>query len=150
MSKFERVEADFYNVGMPLMEMKYPTEKPKTAVTVEKMRKAESALDTFWLAVDEFYREKTGKALHELFAAQLTPHQLRRTPDWVDSSPPPESTGEIDFFSEPFPTIFGEPSPRVKIDAPPKAKLKTRGVPSKIIDRYCQCQWVGITLGFRM
>ena len=81
MSKFERVEADFYDVGMPLMEMKYPAEKPQTAVTVEKMRKAESALDTFWLVVDEFYREKTGKTLHELFVDELTPHQLRRTPE---------------------------------------------------------------------
>ena len=138
MSNFERIEADFYNVGMPLMKMKYPAEKPKTAVTVEKMRKAESALDTFWQAVDEFYREKTGKVLHELFVEQLTPRQLRRTPEWVDPSPPPESDASINVVSDPFPTTFGDPSPRVKIDAPPKQKLKTRGIPSKIVDRYRQ------------
>jgi hypothetical protein len=151
MSHFERVEADFYNVGMSVMETKYPADKPKTAVTVEKMRKAESALDTFWLAVDEFYKEKTGKTLHELFVDQLTPHQLRRTPEWVEPPPPPpESTDEVEVISEPFPTTFGEPSPRVEIDAPPKTKVKTRGVPSKTIDKYCQCHWVKITLGCRM
>ena len=140
MSKFERLEADFYNVGMPLMKMKYPADKQKTAVTVEKMRKAESALDTFWLAADEFYKTKTGKTLHELFVDQLTPRQLRRTPEWVEPSPSPspETNASIDVYSEPFPTTFGEPSLRVKIDAPPKQKVKSRGVRSKTVDRYFQ------------
>jgi hypothetical protein len=142
MSKFERVEADFYDVGWPLMEMKYPVDKPRTAVTVDKMRKAEDALDTFWAAVDEFYRKKDGKPLHELFVDQLTPHELYRTPEWVEPpSPPPEPTVEkVDVFSDPFPTTFGESSARVEVEAPAREKLKTRGVPSKTSDRYSQSE----------
>ena len=71
-----------------------------------------------------------------MFADQLTPRQLRRTPEWVDESAPAEINSQIDVFSEPFPASFSEQSLPSKIDATPKAKIKTRGVPSANIDVY--------------
>ena len=138
MSIFDRIEAELYNVGMPLMKLKYPAEKRRTAVTVQKMRDAETALDVFWQAVDEFYRGKTGKILHDLFSDLLTPRQLQRTPEWVELTPPstPESNDHLDIVSEQFSPIgFDEPSPRVTVYAPPKTKVKTRGTSTAAYDR---------------
>ena len=81
---FDKIEAELYDIGIPLMKMKYPAEKRRTAVRVQKMRDAERALDLFWQTVDEHYRGKTGKILHDLLSDLLTPRQLERTPEWVD------------------------------------------------------------------
>ena len=92
MSIFDRIEMELYDVGMPLMKMKYPAEKRRTAVTVQKMRDAETALDLFWQSVDEHYKGKTGKILHDLLSEILTPRQLQRTPEWVEPPAPPPLT----------------------------------------------------------
>lgn len=128
MSIFDRIEVELYDVGMPLMKMKYPVEKRRTAVTVQKMRDAETALDLFWQSVDEHYKEKTGKILHDLFSEILTPRQLQRTPDWVEPiPPPPESNSDLEIVSEQILTIgFDELSQRTIVHTP-KTKVKTRG-----------------------
>ena len=140
MSIFDRVEADLYDIGMPLMKMKYPIEKRKTPATVQRMREAESALDTFWQAVDDFYKGKTSKTLHDLCSDLLTPRQLRRTPPWVEppslSPSPRETKDNLDFVLEPFSSGFIEPSRQVIVDALPKTKVKTRGDPSTNKDAY--------------
>ena len=127
MSIFDRIEAELYDVGMPLMKMKYPAEKRKTAVTVQKMRDAERALDLFWESVDEHYRGKTGKILHDLFSELLTLRQLERTPEWVEPTPP-STPDHLEIVTDQFSTIgFEEPSPGVAVYIPPKTKTKTRG-----------------------
>jgi hypothetical protein len=139
MSILDKVEADFYNVGMPLMKMKYPAEKRRTAVAVREMRDAEASLDIFWQTVDEFYRGKTGKVLHDLFADLLSPRQLQRTPEWVEPAPPtPESNEDAEIDSVPFfPLGFDQHSPQATV-SPPKTKVKTRGTPveARENDRY--------------
>jgi len=136
---FDGVEADLHGVGMPVMKMKYPTEKRMTSVTVQKMRDAEVALDTFWRTVDDYYRGKTGKTLHDLFADLLTPRELQRTPEWVEPAPPTaESNDNVEIDSEQFFLIgFDQQSPQATV-SPPKTKVKTRGTPveARENDRY--------------
>jgi hypothetical protein len=131
-SIFDRIEADLYEVGMPLMKMRYPADRRRTAQTVARMREAENALDRFWEAADDYYARKTGKTLHELLSELLTPRQLERTPEWVEPIPPAPSKNEphvdTSTISDQFSTIhFEEPSQKFYNAGPRKMKIKTRG-----------------------
>jgi len=120
------------------MKMKYPAEKRRTAATVQKMREAELALDSFWQSTDEYYRDKTGKILDDLFADLLSPRPLYRTPEWVESSPPslPEDNTETDFASS-LQIPYDSPVPQVSpVSARLKTKAKTRGTPMDDNDAY--------------
>lgn len=128
MTAFDSIELKLYDVGAPLLKMKYPAEKRRTAVTVQKMREAETALDNFWQNVDEHYKGKKGKVLGDLFSEILTSRQLQRTAEWVEPTlPPTESNNVLKIAPEQFSTIgLDEPSSRTYVHAP-KIKVKTRG-----------------------
>jgi len=51
-------------VGWPLSKFDYPSDKPRTVQTTNKMRSAEYNLDQFWSTVDAHYLRQTGKAIH--------------------------------------------------------------------------------------
>ena len=69
------------DVGTPLTKFEYPSGKRRTAATIQQMRNAEDALDSFWRFVDEHCRDTVGLRLHELLADVLTPRGLKRTPE---------------------------------------------------------------------
>jgi len=63
----------------------YPTERPRTKVTVETLRRAEQNLDEFWRAVDEIVHVRCNHLRGTVVRALLSePRTLRRTPVWVD------------------------------------------------------------------
>jgi len=76
----------------------YPSDKRRTQVTTQSMRKAEANLDLFWEKVDGHYRRKIGKSLDQtvehIFMEARSP--LERTPEckWRDNVPsvPEQST----------------------------------------------------------
>lgn len=130
MAIFERIEAELYDVGMPLMRFKYPSEKRRTAATTEKMREAEKDLDLFWHTVDSYYEQKTGKPLIQLMSSLTSPRELERTSEWVEPETQATSQGMVspDFITNHFSTLdIGESIEGGDIHVPIKVKIKTRG-----------------------
>ena len=79
----------------------YPSDKRRTQVTTQSMRKAEAYLDLFWEKADGHYRRKSGKSLDQtvehVFTGARAP--LERTPEckWRDSIPSvPEQSTSVD------------------------------------------------------
>ena len=67
-----------------LDKMQYPSERKRTQAVVEKMRRAEAILDSFWNGLDEHFRNENGGSLQELLASVVPPRTLERTPEWVE------------------------------------------------------------------
>jgi hypothetical protein len=111
----------------------YPSDKRRTQQNVESMRKAEQHLDAFWEAVDERYKKKSGKSLHEAFRHLLTDDQpLERTPEWVEPIKEPEHTmpAQNSELTQTLRHLFidGQDYPSKVVPAQQKIKLKTRGL----------------------
>ena len=64
-----------------LDKMQYPSERKWTQAVVEKMRRAEAILDSFWNALDEHFQNENGGSLQELLASIVPPRTLERTPE---------------------------------------------------------------------
>jgi hypothetical protein len=79
----------------------YPSDKRRTQVTTQSMRKAEADLDLFWEKVDGHYRRKIGKSLDQTVEHIFTEARgpLERTPEckWRDNVPSvPEQSTSVD------------------------------------------------------
>jgi hypothetical protein len=120
--------------GYPLSKFDYPSDKPRTASTTEKMRIAEQNLDQLWDIVDTHFLQRTGKTIHELLsAAKLKPRELERTPQWIDpiAQLPTAAQASTTPALPNFDVHDLEERTRVQgIGEPPepKSKVKTRGV----------------------
>lgn len=63
----------------------YPSEKTRTKLNTDIMRKAESNLDVFWSEVDGSYRRGTGRTLEQMVEHLFKEkRQLERTPEWIE------------------------------------------------------------------
>ncbi|KAH7075133.1 hypothetical protein FB567DRAFT_453048 [Paraphoma chrysanthemicola] len=78
------VGADLYELGKP-SKFYYPVHKRRTRAHVETMRSAEAALDAFWQAADDRFRQHTGKTPHDVVAGIISERTLQRTSPWVES-----------------------------------------------------------------
>ncbi|KAL8847248.1 MAG: hypothetical protein Q9221_007704 [Calogaya cf. arnoldii] len=76
-----------------LRAFKYPSDKPRTAANIAKMRSAEHALDVLWERVYERVVRKTGKTLKGLGEGKIQHRDIQRTPPWTD---PHQFTREIE------------------------------------------------------
>ena len=98
-------------------------------VVVEKMRRAEAVLDSFWNALDEHFQDENGESLQELLASVVSPRTLERTPEWVEPILPSSSE---DINSAPLDDVILDLEQRTQstlaLDPviPSRIKLKTR------------------------
>ncbi|KAG0651258.1 hypothetical protein D0Z07_1847 [Hyphodiscus hymeniophilus] len=114
----------------------YPSDKRRTQQSVESMRRAERNLDVFWETVDDHYRKKAGKSLHDAFRHLSSNEEpLERTPEWIDPiketpipGPARESNGlesrisQFNVDSQGYGANFVPPTQRVK----PKTRGEAR------------------------
>ncbi len=119
-------------VGMPSEgRFQYPSDKRRTRQVTETMRKAEENLDLFWQTVDQQYKNKTGRPLHQALHHLFTQErQLERTPEWIEPRKEPRKKAEPD-DSELYKhlsqlQVDSEEHPPKDISTP-KAKIKTKG-----------------------
>ena len=109
--------------------MQYPSQRKQTQVVVEKMRRAEAILDSFWNALDEHFQDENGESLQELLASVVPPRTLERTPEWVEPILSPPSK---DINSVPLDDVILDLEQRTQstlaLDpvTPSRIKLKTR------------------------
>ena len=126
------------DVGTPLQRFDYQSGKWRTATSTAKMRAAEKQLDQFWAAVDDHFQQKTGTTLQELLSSVLIPRSPKRTPEWVEPTPPPSaSTASADVpLHDAFSTfdLQDRTTAASPTDAVPpiKIKIKTRGPPAPL------------------
>jgi len=123
------VQLHLAELGTPLGRFAYPADKQRTANTTKKMRDAEQHLDAFWAAVDDHYKSKTGKSIHELLPGLISRRELQRTPEYVE--PPSKTVSDLG-TAEPLSQFIivdqiASPEPPALV----KTKVKTRGVPNK-------------------
>ncbi|KAG0272108.1 hypothetical protein BGZ95_012158 [Linnemannia exigua] len=117
----------------------YPVEKRRTKESTEAMQKAERTLDTFWEKFDKYILHKIDVSRHGPLMHLLSDHRiLHRTPNWVQPDPaltPTDRQKErLEESDKPLSRLFFDNEHRTqrKVDigdkAPPKTKVKTRGV----------------------
>lgn len=122
-------------LGEPLRgNFVYPFGKRRTKENVEKLRRAEQNLDTFWAQVDRLTltgsRTNQGSAVQRLFSQARI---LQRTPEWVDQ--PTAQLVTILTVEQPLSPLYfslwaGRSHEQAADHAetkPSKAKVKTRG-----------------------
>jgi hypothetical protein len=99
------------------------------------MRRVEKNLDSFWKTVDEHFKEKTGKTLHELLSRVLTPRELERTPEWIEPTKSVTSDPALYATVDKFSILdIEERTQRTVATATEtlvKTKVKTRGQPTQ-------------------
>ena len=131
--EIKALEPEMERAGYPLSKFHYPSDKPRTAQTTEKLRIAEQNLDKFWDIVDNHYTQQTGKTIHQLLSSALHHRKLERTPQWIDPAMPrrttqPSTTSaamNLDILDlEERTRVF-----EIDEDPAPKSKVKTRGFP---------------------
>jgi len=130
--ELKALECQMERVGYPLSKFDYPSDKPRTAQTTDKMRIAEQNLDKFWDILDTHYIRQTGKTIHQLLSLALHPRELERTAPWNEPMPPPIVRASTTSVVDKFDILDLEKRTRVlEIDEhpAPKTKLKTRGLP---------------------
>ena len=119
-----------HDVNKLLDGMQYPSERKRTQVVVEKMRRAESILDSFWNALDEHFQNENRKSLQELLASMVPPRKLKRTPEWIEPIFPSPSE---DINNLPLDNVILELQQRTQSTVAAdqvisnRIKLKTRG-----------------------
>jgi hypothetical protein len=112
-----------------LDRLQYPSERKRTQMVVEKMRRAEAILDSFWNALDEHFQDENGESLEELLASVVPPRMVQRTPEWIEPILPPPSK-DIDIV--PLNDVILDLEQRTRSTLTPdpvisrKSKLKTR------------------------
>lgn len=82
--------------GMPADgKFQYPSDRRRTQQATETMRKAEQNLDLFWRTVDQQYKTKTGRTLHQAVRHLFTEErELERTPEWIEPIKEPRKKNE--------------------------------------------------------
>ncbi|KAJ5725631.1 uncharacterized protein N7483_006988 [Penicillium malachiteum] len=114
----------------------YPIEKPRTRENVDALRKAESNLDIFWIAIDRVMianaGDLSGTALHTLL---FQPRTLQRTPEWIVPEKPfsaistasRQNGADLHALYKPFSQLyFDSPTKKPEI-LQAKTKVKPRG-----------------------
>ena len=96
------VGADLYELGKPGAKFYYPVHKRRTRAHVETMRSAEAALDAFWDAADNRFRQIAGKTPHDIVASIIEERTLQRTPPWVE----PEKSAKASALHQPPEYIY--------------------------------------------
>jgi hypothetical protein len=110
----------------------YPSDKRRTQQVTESMRKAEQNLDLFWRTVDQQYKNKTGRTLHEALSHLfLKERHVERTPEWVEPIKEPRKKTESD--NSEVDKVLSQLSVAPKEQplrelSTPKPKTKTKGV----------------------
>ncbi|KAL1863080.1 hypothetical protein VTK73DRAFT_6460 [Phialemonium thermophilum] len=119
----------------------YPMGKKRNKENVEKLRKAEEYLDTFWARADGLMYSSMGNLDGMVLKELLTQRRLLyRTPPWTEPSGPnkqkPESNldAEVDALTKPLSALYFDleaPSARkLALATGAKSKIKTRGTPA--------------------
>lgn len=123
-------------VGTPLGNFNYPSEKRRTLATTQKMQLAEQNLDTFWKFVDDHCKKTANKTVHHMLINILTERDLQRTDDWqepIDESLQSEETESVESTTSQFAALGPQSRTEKELTATPlvreKPKVKTRGVP---------------------
>ncbi|KAL9038396.1 MAG: hypothetical protein Q9180_003163 [Flavoplaca navasiana] len=99
-SIFEAQLNGFTPLVTDLRVFEFPSDKPRTAANVAKMRSAEHALDDVWEKVDERCARITGKGLKDLGAGKIQHHDIQRTPPWTESRPAIAERRGKDIYTE--------------------------------------------------
>ena len=115
----------------------YLSDKPPSAVSNEKMRKAERDLDHFWEGVSEVMVAKLGKSLLEIEKDRLDTRPKLRTPPWVEPVEPSPTPSE-QRPPEDLPTSIllldlqerSEQTTENRQHPQPRIKVKSRGEPA--------------------
>ncbi|KAJ4423897.1 hypothetical protein N0V82_001483 [Gnomoniopsis sp. IMI 355080] len=117
-------------MGVALAKMPYPVNKAPSKGNVDAMRKAESALDAFWVAA--LLELKDSKLMTERLSEVLLGSTMERTQIWIG---PPEA--KVEAMQEihdairvcPFDSVPGGAQIPTKVKTlEPRIKVKSRGV----------------------
>ncbi|KAI0896191.1 hypothetical protein F4806DRAFT_502516 [Annulohypoxylon nitens] len=123
-------------------KFEYPVGKKRNKDNIEKLRRAEACLDTFWAKVDDLMYSNMGNLGGMALKQLLTqPRLLHRTPEWIEPlkskepKPKPEAVSEIDALVKPLSALYFDlESPSARKEAllswTGKTKVKTRGTPA--------------------
>lgn len=79
-----RNEGAFAKFCLPLSKFHLPSDRRQIAATIEEMRTAEAKLDTFWVAVDQYFVKETGKTLNGMIEHKMTSRELSLTSPWSE------------------------------------------------------------------
>jgi hypothetical protein len=111
----------------------YPVHKHHTRGQVERLRTAESSLDTVWQAADATFRQRAGTSPHEIVVDIIQERALQRTPPWVEpgfSSKNGTQSPVVESINIPFSSALHNPTKQItgglaKLTASTNQKLKT-------------------------
>ncbi|KAH9986731.1 hypothetical protein F4779DRAFT_304859 [Xylariaceae sp. FL0662B] len=123
-------------------KFEYPIGRKRNKENIEKLRRAEACLDTFWARADDLMHSSIGGLGGMALKRLLTqPRLLSRTPEWTEPDKSKETKPKSDFISEvdaltkPLSALYFDlESPSARKEAllagAGKAKVKTRGTPA--------------------
>ncbi|KAJ1712176.1 hypothetical protein NYO67_5650 [Aspergillus flavus] len=112
----------------------YPIEKRRTKENVAALRRAESYLDAFWVAIDQIMVTKAGDSSGTAVRNLLSqPRTLQRTREWIEPEKPQRASQDkpsgVDLYTlyQPVSSVYSGLSARALDISQPKTKVKTRG-----------------------
>jgi hypothetical protein len=112
-------------------KFQYPSDRRRTQQATETMRKAEQNLDLFWRTVDQQYKNKTGRSLHQAVRHLFTEErELERTPEWIEpiKAQRKKIESEDSEFDKMLSQLQVDHKKHSLTDAPTtKSKIKTKG-----------------------
>jgi hypothetical protein len=129
---------NLWELGKPDAKFHYPADRRRSRGNVELLRSAEAALDAFWDAADDRFRQKAGKTPHDIVSGIIQERNLQRTPPYVErdhASKQRNSSMTVDYIYVPIPNDLHEPTKQItgafeKFSIGSASKSKTHGLAS--------------------
>lgn len=134
MTKFKGT--NLWELGKPDGKFHYPADRRRSRANVDALRSAEAALDAFWTAADDRFRQNAGKTPHDIVTEIIEERTLQRTPPYIErnnSSRKTSSPEPVDFIYVPIPNSLHEPTKQItgvfdKLSIGSSSKTKTHGL----------------------
>jgi hypothetical protein len=134
MTKFKGT--NLWELGKPDAKFHYPADRRRSRANVDSLRSAEAALDAFWNAADDRFRQKAGKTPHDVVSDIIQERTLQRTPPYVERSNASRKTSSpeaVEYIYIPIPNSLHEPTKQItgvfdKLSIDSTSKSKTHGL----------------------
>ncbi|KAG9193300.1 hypothetical protein G6011_03335 [Alternaria panax] len=107
---------NLWELDKPDAKFHYPADRRRSRANVESLRSAEAALNTFWDAADNRFRQKAGKTPHDIVSGIIQERALQRTPLYVerDHTLKQKNPSEaVEHIYVPIPNCLHEPTKQI-------------------------------------